>query len=148
MEEDTITRSIRINASAERVWSCITQPENIKQWYAFGGAEVDLRVDGKISFSWDEHGKYLGVIEAVEPLHTFAFRFVPDTADIEPKLGNSTRVEFVLAPKDDGVGLSFTESGYLSLDLSPEERVQQKSMNEGAWDDSLKLLTELAEKVA
>ena len=30
----------------EVVWAAVTQPESFARWYAFGGAEIDLRPGG------------------------------------------------------------------------------------------------------
>lgn len=144
--EDSITNKIIINAPLERIWTLITTPENIKQWYAFGGAEVDLKPQGKITFQWDEHGIYHGIIEAVEPNHRFAFRFVPLIPNVEPIYGNSTKVGIVLTPTEDSVEVTLTESGYLSLSGSEAEKIEQQNTSSSAWDDSLKLLKELADK--
>jgi uncharacterized protein YndB with AHSA1/START domain len=142
---DRITRSLQVHASIDRVWDVLTRPDHIQCWYAFGGAEIDLRVGGRVAFRWDEHGRYLGVIEAVDPGRRLAFRFVPHAADVEPTVGNSTLVEFHLAPTDAAVALLFSESGYRSLAMSEEEQRGHLSMSEGAWDDALRLLKECAE---
>lgn len=143
---DTIEREIVIQAPVGKVWNVLTTAEYIRQWYAFSGAEVDLRPGGKITFSWDEHGKYLGVIVAADPNRNFSFCFAPFDADTQPAKGNSTTVSFTLSAHNDTTIVHFTESGYQSLAYDDIEKKENYSTSAGAWDDSLDLLKEVAEK--
>jgi uncharacterized protein YndB with AHSA1/START domain len=50
------------------------------------------------------------VIEIIEPMHRFAFRWQANPADVP-----MTRVEFTLEPHPEGTRLRVVESGFASL---------------------------------
>ncbi|GAA1558356.1 SRPBCC family protein [Kribbella hippodromi] len=132
-----------VDARPELVWAAVTQPEIFTQWYAFGGADVDLRPGGRMVLRWDEHGEYLGFVERVEPGRRFAYRYAVEPG-VEPAPGNSNLVEFTLTPEADGTRLLVVESGFERLDVTPERQTGQADQAAGAWDNSLALLTALA----
>jgi uncharacterized protein YndB with AHSA1/START domain len=147
MTTDKIEQQVIINAPIERVWEVLTSAEGVKAWYAFGGAEIDLRPGGKLAFRWDEHGKYSGEVEAVEENHRFSFRFAPFEENAKPTKGNSTLVDIVLKPEKSGsIAVHLTESGYTSLDMSDSEKAENYATSKGAWADALGLLKSTAEK--
>ena len=49
MVRDQIEHDVDIDAPVERVWAVITEPEHVRAWYAFDGAEIDggLTLGGK-----------------------------------------------------------------------------------------------------
>ena len=56
------------------------------------------------------------------------------TADrIERRPGRSTLVEFTLAPDRDGTLLKVVESGFASLDVSPNQRATKLAGNTEGW---------------
>lgn len=78
METLTIERSIWINASRERVWQTITDPEQIEKWFSPGIVwhSTGFHVGGKI-YVLDEQTQtemYTQVIEQIEPLHVLVMR--------------------------------------------------------------------------
>lgn len=146
MSTDKIEQQITINAPVERVWKALTSAEGLQKWYAFGGAKIDLRAGGNLSFQWDEHGEYPGIVETVEPQKRFAFRFAPFTPDTPPEPGNATVVDITLSPTNDTTLVQLTESGYNSLNLPQEETAQNYETSKGAWADSLELLKKLSEE--
>src|SRR5215217_292439 len=109
-----IERDIFIAAPVERVWVILTEPEHFRAWFAFDGAEIDLRPGGGMVMNWKEHGRFLAVVERVEPPHRFSFRGSRLPED-EPREGNATIVEFTLTPSGDGTLLRVVESGFRDL---------------------------------
>src|ERR687889_119242 len=75
-QTDRIERDIVIAAPLERVWELITSAEHVGRWFGDAGAEIDLRPGGALSFSWRDHGTVHGRVEAVEPPHRFAYRWL------------------------------------------------------------------------
>lgn len=144
--QDSIKNTLLIDASLERVWELITDPDYIKQWYAYGGAEVELHIGGEISFKWDEHGKFYGLVKELEQYKHFSFQFVPMIPNVKPTKGNSTYVEFKLNVKGTKVELNFSESGYTKIDLHDKENEAQWQMSKRAWNKALTILKDLAEK--
>lgn len=144
--EDTFEVKILLRTPIENAWKLITEPQSIEKWYAFGGAKVDLQVGGSISFQWDEHGVYKGVIEKIEPLSILSFRYSPFEANVEPSKGHMTKVTITLSKQDDAETLvTISESGFQELELSADEKAENLATNRGAWLDSLELLKTLAE---
>jgi uncharacterized protein YndB with AHSA1/START domain len=141
--ESRVEREVYVEARPEMVWAAVTQPENFARWYAFGGAEIDLRPGGQLVMRWDEHGVYRGFVEKVEPGRRFAYRYAVDP-DVDPMPGNSNLVEFTLTPEGEGTRLHVVESGFDRLEVSAEEQVKRAEESAQGWDGGLAALTELA----
>ena len=101
---DRISREVVIDAPPDRVWAIVTEPRHVARWFS-DEAEIDLRPGGAMVLTWHGHGTYRGRVEAVEPPHRFAFRWLR-REDNEPGDGTSTLVEFVLAAE--GLGHAAT----------------------------------------
>ena len=87
---------------------------------------------------WAEYGTSHGRVVAVEPRTRFSYRWAPfkEPAGEEPVEGNSTLVEFTLAPEGDGTRLRVVESGFASLATSggparPQPREQHRGLAGG-----------------
>ncbi|RZT27411.1 uncharacterized protein YndB with AHSA1/START domain [Kribbella sp. VKM Ac-2569] len=135
---DSVEREVYVEARPETVWAAVTQPEVFARWYAFGGAEIDLRPGGRLVMRWDEHGEFFGFVEKVEPGRRFAYRYAVDPG-VEPAPGNANLVEFTVTPEGEGTRLLVVESGFDRLDneQDPDQSAQ-------AWDNALTTLTTLA----
>ena len=149
MTADRIERDILIDAPVERVWAPITQAEHLGTWFADAGAEIDLREGGDLELRWQEHGTSRGRIERIDEPTAFAFRWAPfkDPGGVEPVNGNSTLVEFTLAPEDDGTRLRVVETGFASLDTSPDQRARNHESNTRGWSMELGELADYASRV-
>lgn len=145
MLQDRIEREIVVEAPVERVWALLTEAEHLGRWFGDAGAEVDLQPGGTIILRWAEHGQARGVIDVVEPLRFFSYRWAPfrDPAGAEPVAGNSTLVEFTLTPEDGRTRLRVVESGFAALDCTPEQRARNVEGNTEGWEIELGHLAEL-----
>ncbi|MEV0732964.1 SRPBCC domain-containing protein [Polymorphospora sp. NPDC050346] len=144
---DRIQREISINATVERVWELITQAEHIQVWFAFDGAQVDLRPGGTLVHTWKEHGSFRGVIERIDPPTVFSYRYssVPDE---EPRPGYQTLVTFNLAADGDGTRLTVVESGFDELAMDTEQRRIHIQGTADGWSGGLSALQEHAAMVS
>src|SRR5918997_1720334 len=135
MVPDQIEREVVINAPAERVWELITEAEHVGRWFGDAGATIDLRPGGEMVLRWAEHGTSHGRVVAVEPRTRFSYRWAPfkEPGGGEPVEGNSTLVEFTLAPEADGTRLRVVESGFASLATSEEQRTKNHASNTEGW---------------
>lgn len=138
-----VQREIVIDAPLERVWDLITRAEHIKTWYAFDGAEIDLRPGGGIEHFWREHGRYRGVIVEVVPPERFAYWY-SNVPDADPEPGKRTRVEFTLTSVPGGTLVRVTESGLEDLTLSGEESQAYLDATTQGWAGGLAGLAEKA----
>src|SRR5918998_2655411 len=150
MVPDQIERETVIKVPVERVWALITEPDHVGRWFGDAGAEIDLRPGGEMVIRWTDHGANRARVVAVEPHTRFSYRWAPfeDPAGEEPVEGNSTLVEFTLAPEGDGTRLRVVESGFASLATSEEQRSRNHAGNTGGWRYELDELREYAAKVA
>jgi uncharacterized protein YndB with AHSA1/START domain len=150
MSTDRIERETTIEAPVERVWELLTQAEHVGRWFGDAGAEIDLRPGGAMVMHWREHGSSRGRIEAVEPHSRFSYRWAPfkDPGGEEPAEGNSTLVEFTLAPHGDGTRLRVVETGFAALATSEEQRARNAESNTEGWAFELGELADYAAKVA
>jgi uncharacterized protein YndB with AHSA1/START domain len=147
MVPNQVEREIVIAAPIERVWAILTEPMHFRAWFAFDGAEIDLRPGGMMVMNWKEHGRFLGTVERVEPPHLFSFRGsrLPDD---EPREGNATLVEFTLTPSGDGTLLRVVESGFRDLQISEDEQASAVAGNVQGWIGALSELTAYVERIA
>ena len=130
MVATTIERDVLIAAPAERVWSVLTDPVHVARWFAFAGADIELRPGGALRFRWREHGEFYGVVERVERPRVFSFRWARP-AQAEPDAGNSTLVEFTLTPEGEGTRLRVVESGFEQLPEAEQEQAVRD--NTSGW---------------
>lgn len=136
MTTDSIEREVLVEASIERVWATITEPEHIGTWFGDAGAEVDLRPGGTMTVHWAEHGSVEATIVAVDPPTTFSYRWAPfkDPAGKQPTAGNSTLVQFTLDAQGDSTLVRVVESGFAALDCSDELRAENLAGNTEGWE--------------
>jgi uncharacterized protein YndB with AHSA1/START domain len=142
MTPDRIEREITIAAPVERVWSVLTEADHIGGWFADAGAEIDLRPGGALVMRWEEHGMTRARVEAVEPPHRFAYRWTAHHAEpgAEPEEGNSTLVEFTLAPEGDATRLRVVETGFAALATTDDRRKGNYDDNVDGWKQMLERL--------
>ena len=138
---DSIEREVILPVPPDRVWTALTQPDQLSAWFGTQ-ATIDLRPGGEVIFTWDgstgPRGTNRGVIEAVEPPHHFAFRWHSNSDNVP-----MTRVEFTLEPHAEGTRLRLVESCFASL--PPELRGRLHDLNTEGWQREL---GELAQYVA
>jgi uncharacterized protein YndB with AHSA1/START domain len=147
MVPEQIEREVLIAAPIERVWAVITQAEHVGSWFGDAGAEIDLRPGGAILIHWKDYGTGYGIVERVEPPHVFAWRGAL-LGHTEVRSGNSTRVEFTLTAEGDQTRLRVVESGFHTLDLPVDKRIEQAEGNAEGWRIKTAELAAYAEGVA
>jgi uncharacterized protein YndB with AHSA1/START domain len=137
-ETDRIEREVLIAAPVERVWQLITTSEHVGRWFGDAGAEIDLRPGGALTLTWREHGTFHGRVEAVEPPHRFAFRWLATIgSQADPTPANSTLTEFTLASEGEATRVAVVESGFDALDGDPAERTALLASHTRGWLDEL-----------
>jgi len=138
-----ITRDTHVDAPVERVWAVLTTAEHIAGWFG-DSASVDLRPGGAMALGWAAYGDFRALITKVDAPRAFAFRWAAD-ADVEPGQGNSTLVEFTLAPEGDGTLLTVVESGFGLLARPAEAQAEHALENTKGWEQELAELKAYAE---
>jgi len=144
--KDSINREITINASRERVYDAISNPEEVVKWFP-ETIEGDFTVGEQPVFGFGEHGKNRIYVVDARPVEYFAFRWVPGGNHF---LGDvlsvaTTLVEFLLSEEQDGsCKVTLTETGFASL--SEDIAESSHKQNSGGWEFMLgRLQTHLAD---
>lgn len=138
-----IEREILIEAPVDVVWRVVTEPDQIRQWFA-DEAEIDLRVggDGRLKFARSGQSYQLQ-IEAVEPPHRFAFRWVQPAGSVARE-NNSMLVEFTLQPEAGNTRLRVVESGFDTVDWSDAAKAKYADDHSKGWQTILGRLRDYA----
>jgi uncharacterized protein YndB with AHSA1/START domain len=69
-----VTREIELDAGPEEVWSAITEPERLEQWFA-NDVELDPRPGGRAVFRWDNGEERTAVVAEVEERRRLGLRW-------------------------------------------------------------------------
>jgi uncharacterized protein YndB with AHSA1/START domain len=154
MSTDKIVKQVVLHAPLVKVWSAISDARRFGTWFgvAFEGAFVvgatlrgtivPTKVDAEVA---KQQAPYAGaafelVVEAIEPMQRFAFRWHPFA--IDPKVDYSrepmTLVELVLEEVANGTRLTITESGFDSVPA--DRRAAALRANDGGWASQLVLI--------
>src|SRR5688572_14443486 len=67
-----VTREVVLDAPVEEVWSALTEPERLEEWFA-NDVELELEPGGEGTFRWDDGEERHAVVEEVDPERRFAF---------------------------------------------------------------------------
>jgi uncharacterized protein YndB with AHSA1/START domain len=140
----TVRRTIQIAAPVEKVWSAVTQPEHISQWFGkavFDGSGVGAR--GTLTFP--DYGAVPIRVEALDAPRMVAYRWgnddalgsLPDAVDD----AHSTVFTFTLEPVSNGTRLTVVETGF---EHTSDPAANLESHREG-WDGELDKLVALLE---
>jgi uncharacterized protein YndB with AHSA1/START domain len=132
-----VERSIWIDASRERVWKAITDPDQISQWFSPGTEwrGTGLEVGAKLSVYNPETDSdmYIQVIELVNPPHQLVTRSEPEP----PEMPHVTT--WTLTEENRGTRLTLTHTGY---ELEPEavrhQNMEQNTFGFGMMMENLK----------
>ena len=150
MSQDRIEQEIVIDASPERVWAVLTEPEHVGQWFGQGKpAPIDLRPGGVMHLDHGEHGEFPTVIVDVDPPRAFSYRWASGYPGETATETNSTLVEFTLAAEGAGTRLKVVESGFTTrtnpADPSPDASYESHTTG---WIGVLAELKKRSEKLA
>lgn len=145
---NSIEKRIELKASPSRVWRALTDYREFGEWFRvkleapFAPGEVSR---GRIAYPGYEHLKWEATVQRMEPERLFSFTWRPYAIDPNFDYSNepTTLVEFRIEPKDGGVVLFVTESGF---DAIPEYRRNEAfRMNDAGWSEQM---TNIARHVA
>ena len=130
MAEFQIEREVVIDAPVEVVWRTITEPEQIRQWFA-DRVELELEPGGRGLMGFEDRAFPL-VVEAVEPPTRFSFRWNHPAGE-EPADGNSTLVDFTLVGEGERTRLRVVETGLDLLTWPVGDKERFADEHRGGW---------------
>ncbi len=136
MPTDRIEREIDIDAPIEVVWTVITEPEHITDWFT-DSADLDTRPGGEGQFGWENRSTNGRTVvnlrvERLEPPHYFSFRWQHPAGE-DPTEANAPLVEFSLEARGDSTRLRLVESGIDALARSDEEKETYFTEHSSGW---------------
>jgi len=140
----TVRRTIRIAAAVEKVWSAVTEPAHISEW--FGRVALDGSGAGAAgTITWDGVPPIPLRVEAIEPHRMVAYRWGNDgssgerPAAVDPD--HSTVFTFTLEPVDGGTQLTVVETGFETT----ADPVAELDDHRDGWNHELDKLVALLE---
>jgi len=143
--QDMIKRELLINASQQRVYDAIANPEQVVRWFP-ETLEGNYAVGQQPIFGFGSHGRTQVYIEAANPHDYFAYRWVPGS---QHYLGDVRKVPHTLVEfRIEALGekqcrVTLTESGFSTL---PAELMESAFKdNSGGWDFMLARLEKFFE---
>jgi uncharacterized protein YndB with AHSA1/START domain len=117
-----IERTLELAAPRARVWSAISDPEELSRWFP-QRASWELRPGGSGTFFWEEYGEFPVKIVSVDEPAYLAWRWGMESDEI-------TLVEWWLDERaDGGTTLRMRESGF----ITPKHR----DGNDEGWTEEL-----------
>jgi uncharacterized protein YndB with AHSA1/START domain len=110
MLERPITRTITLQATPKEVWTALTDPARLSEWFGVR-AEIDPRRGGAVRFAADGGTERRGIVETFEAPHRLVFRWrAVRLVAGGVETGDVSTVEFVLRSENGGTTLVVTES--------------------------------------
>jgi uncharacterized protein YndB with AHSA1/START domain len=135
--------SIRINASASKVWAIITIPKMTKKFMFGGEAISDWKVGSPLVWQMEGTEKVLkGTIVAFEPGKKLSYTIIDPSAPYPDIPENYTTVTYDLA-EDRGQTTVSISDGDFSIVADGKKRYERTVQG---WGQALKKLKELAEQ--
>ena len=141
-----IEKEILIEAPIDVVWRAVTEPDQIRQWFA-DEVELESRAGGGGRLRFKSGDTYQLQVEAVEPPRRFAFRWVQPEGSVA-RADNSMLVEFTLQAEAGSTRLRVVESGFDKVDWSDEKKARYAGDHSRGWGNLLGRLAELAPRTA
>jgi uncharacterized protein YndB with AHSA1/START domain len=134
--QDSIEKTIELNAPVSRVWQALTDHNEFGTWFrvSLEGPFVPGEVSrGRITYPGYEHLPWEAQVQAMDHERLFSFTWHPYAVDADTDYSDEpqTLVEFILEPTSGGTRLTITESGFRAL---PEHRrMDALRMNDSGW---------------
>jgi uncharacterized protein YndB with AHSA1/START domain len=136
-----VTRTLHINAHRSAVWSALTEPHLLAEWFG-QEATIDLRVGGDGTLTFDGYGTASFVVEEIDEPNAFAFRW-PHGPGEHPTSDPTTLVRFTLEDAEGGTRLTVVETGWEAFGDDAEAFMQD---NVDGWQSELDELRDFLEK--
>jgi len=137
-----IEREVLIDAPIDVVWRVVTEPDQIVRWFS-QEAEVEPRPGGAGRLAFPSGDSYQLQIEAMDPPHRFAYRWVQPAGSVV-RDDNALLVEFTLLAEAGKTRLRVVESGFDGIDWSDEKKVKYVEDHSNGWATILDRLRDYA----
>ncbi|MDJ0334046.1 SRPBCC domain-containing protein [Salinibacterium sp. G-O1] len=143
----TVRRTITIAAPIDSVWSAVTVPEHISQW--FGRVELSpVSICATGTITWPERAPLALRIEALDAPRMIAYRWCGDgQREVTPQQmdeEHSTVFTFTLEEYEGGTRLTVVETGFDTA----SDPIADMEDHRGGWDAELDKLVALLERTS
>jgi uncharacterized protein YndB with AHSA1/START domain len=143
-EHFSVTRTVFIHASLDKVWAALTRADLLSQWFGSETSLDELAVGGAGVFGFPEYGQFNPIIvTAVDEGNTFGFRWGPTDEPLTEE--NTTEVTFSLLEIDGGTSLTVVETGFEKRAADRRGQLAELEDHRGGWDSELDELVALLE---
>lgn len=105
--------SITINATKQRVWDTLTQPELVKRWQFGSDLETSWIAGSKIEFTTEWNGNIFrqwGTVLDFKPTNSLKYDLFAPRPDLEDKPENYFTMEYILTETRDKVKLEIIQT--------------------------------------
>lgn len=133
------TYKTTINASVEKVWKALINPEMVKQYFFGSSQETDWEIGSSILWSGEYEGtKYIDKGKVLEflPYNKLSYSYLSSWSGLDDKPENYLFVTYEVEANEAGTELTITQSNY------DEEKTKHSSENWAVVIDGLKKLVE------
>ncbi|WP_394768454.1 SRPBCC family protein [Lacisediminihabitans sp.] len=130
-EAFTVSRTIDISASPEKVWAALTEAEHIARWFPQEAVLDDVAVGAGGVFSFDGFGDQAIRIEELDAPRMIAYRWSAGPGPLDAD--HSTVFRFTLEPQGEATRLTVVESGFETM-ADPAASMEE---HRGGWDSEL-----------
>jgi uncharacterized protein YndB with AHSA1/START domain len=144
MEHGTIEREIHVDASPEVVFSVVSSPEHLREWWP-DDADFPGEPGGTGRIAFGDAWVQFAVVDAVPP-RLFSFRWTHEEGESAAP-GNSMLVVFELEPAGRGTRLRMTESGFRERGWDEAKVTEEYRAHVTGWDFFLPRLPAYAERL-
>ncbi|MFT6045617.1 MAG: hypothetical protein ACI9WC_001318 [Arenicella sp.] len=130
MDTFTIKKEVQITASLERVFSALTNSDEIPQYFPLKAVESDWLVGSEVLYRGEVNGDPFtdyGVIEILSPPTTYKYRYWSDNHGFDRVAENYLTISYALENSADGTLLTVVQRNIQSLEL-------YELMNHQVWD--------------
>jgi uncharacterized protein YndB with AHSA1/START domain len=134
---------LTINASKEKVWHALTNPDKVKAWQFGSDLITDWKVGNEIRFKSEWNGQIFeqwGTIVEFDPYEKLKYTLFAPRPDLEDKPENYFEMEYKLINNKNGTELTITQE-----DNRPGAKQEPE---QGEENPVLKVLKDLTEKDA
>jgi uncharacterized protein YndB with AHSA1/START domain len=151
---DRIEKKVLLHAPQDRVWSAISDARQFGTWFGVAfdtpfvagarltGRVTPTQVDADVAKSQQPYAgaAFEIVIDRIEPMRLFSFRWHPFAVDpgVDYSQEPTTLVVFELQQAPGGTLLTITESGFDRIPLA--RRAKAFTANEQGWTAQAKLI--------
>ena len=131
MVPSQIEKEVLIEAPIDIVWRVLTEPDQITQWFS-KEAQLERRAGGAGHLSFPFGQEYFLHVEAFEPPHRFAYRWLHEES-AQFRADNSMLVEFTLRSENGHTRLRIVESGFDHVDWTDEAKSKYFDDHSRGW---------------